>query len=86
MCSYKKKNLKQEVNANSVLTNKKYKLNFDLNLLVQYDNNSIENLKNICAQLLEDIFGITFNDQKLNYSNNSILIVMKIMMKILRII
>ena len=43
-------------------------------MLVQDDNNSIETLKNICDQLLEDIFDITFNDQKLNNSNNSILI------------
>ena len=43
-------------------------------MLVQDDNNSIESLKNICDQLLEDIFDITFKDQKLNNSNNSIVI------------
>ena len=69
-----KYNIFQDIYDFVLKYSKKYKLNFDLNLLVQDDNNSIETLKNICDQLLEDIFDINFNDQKLNNSNNSILI------------
>ena len=37
---------------------KKYNLNFDINLIILDDKASINNLKNICDNLLEDLYDI----------------------------
>ena len=52
---------------------KKYNLNFDINLITQDENNSIENLENICDKLLEDIYDILFNNSNIDNSNNKII-------------
>ena len=48
---------------------KKYNLNFDINLIIQDDKASINNLKNICDNLLEDLYDITFLYPYNNYSD-----------------
>ena len=48
---------------------KKYKLNFDINLIIQDENNTIENLESIFDKLLEDIYDISFKNSNIANSN-----------------
>ena len=50
---------------------KKYNLNFDINLIIQDENNSIENFENICDKLLEDINDTSYNNSNIDNSNNN---------------